>query len=269
MVPWGTLWWYFSEYVWEILIDFVTLDWGEIRHWLNRIIGWWAGLWDRIETVIDNADNWLQGQISSIQNLIWQGDYLVWELIERSVSFLSRTVDGLIENAVQWLSDQLALLQPWVQGLIDAATAWLQDIVDTATAWLLAQIDQAIGWVLDGLAWIGYYKDLITVWLVGAKDFIDWLWTTASGPLIALLSDPMGFVLGLLATSLVDFLNWWSTFGPGLMDFVATDLPALRNLLVVGLEFLLTLVDRPVETILELLAATFLSWLEQLIADNW
>lgn len=269
MVSWDLLWWYFSEYVWEILLSFVTLAWGEIRGWLDRIIGWWATLWNNIETVIDNADNWLQEQISSIKYLIWVGDYLAWELIERSVNTLRAIVDGLVENATQWLSEQVDAATAWFQALVDGAIAFAQDLVDTATAWLLEQIDQAIAWVLDGLAWIEFYEDLITVWLTDVKDFIDWLWITASSQLIAFLADPMGFVLGLLATSLVDLLNWWATFGGGLMDFVVSDLPALRNLLVVGLEFLLTLVDRPAETILELLTATFLGWLEQLIADNW
>lgn len=265
----GTWWWWFSEVIWEILVDFVTLNWGAIRDRLDQVIVWWTDLWDELWRRIDNITNWLTNQVNGIQNMIWVGDYLVWELIQRSVNTLRGIVDGLVENATQWLSEQVDAATAWFQGLVDGAIAFAQDLVDTATAWLLAQIDQAIGWVLDGLAWIEYYKDLITVWLAGVKDFIDWLWLTASSQLIAFLADPMGFVLGLLATSLVDFINWWTAWGASLMDFVVTDLPALRNLLVVGLEFLLTLVDRPVDTILDLLRDAFLDWLENLIAENW
>ncbi len=269
MVSWGTVWWYFAEYIWEILLAFVTLQWGIIRDWLDAIIGWWEWVWDRIYTIIKDGDDWLRGQIHAIWGKLWVGDYLVWELIEQSIAYIWEAIDGLVENAVQWLSDQLAIALAWFQDLIDGAIAFAQGLVDTATAWLLLQIEQAIGWVLDGLAWIEYYKDLIAVWLVDVKDFIDWLWNVANEHLVAFLADPMGYVLGLLAIPLIDLINWWAAWGAGLMDFVATDLPELRNLLVVGLEFLLTLVDRPVDTILELLTDAFLGWLEQLIADNW
>lgn len=262
---WNWLWSIF----WNAFIHAVLFQWTELQRDGENLKGWWRSLWSEIENRVNGVRSWAQGQISWLQGYAFGLYVQTVSLVYSTRDTIYGVVGSWVNDVRNWASGQLSWLQGYAFGLYLQVRAFAQSIVNAVYSWARPYIDNAIAWVRSIYEWVQPFRDLITNWLVGARAVIDWLWHYAWGQLQAFLSNPVGYVLGWLLTPITNLINWWQLHGSGLMDFVTNELPGLRNLLARGFAFLATFIDRPGQTILDLLTPIFLDWLEGLIADNW
>ena len=262
---WDWLWSIF----WNAFIHAITFNWTELGRDGGRLKDWWRSLWAEIENRIRGAKSWLMGYGFGlyVQAVNWINDRIAW--VRGQLSWLQGYAFGLYVQAVNWINARIG----WVHGravyLTNLARSFASSLVQQAKNVLYPYIDYWIRWVQARFEWIQPWRDLVTNWLVRAKGVIDWLWHTAWGGLQAFLNNPIGFVLGWLLDPIRNLINWWRTYGPGLMTFVANELADLRTLWDNGKRILKALVDNPESFIFDLLAPMFLDWLAGLIADSW
>jgi len=265
MQRWNDFW----SILWNILLAAVSLNWSGVQQGGADLVAWWDSLWSvilaRFQAVWDGVTN-LSDYISEVLSSVWDG-------MNYRFSVLWDDLMALIDSVWAGLWDNVLAIRDYLEGLIGAVYTYITDLLqiwlEAAIAAVTPFIQAAIAWVTDTFGWILDLQSLITGWLVAAKAVIDWLWNVAWTQLQAFLADPLGFVLGLLIDDIRNLLNWWIAWGEPLRNFVSEDLPALRNLLALGLTFLQTFVNDPLQTILDLIYPVFLDWLEDLIADNW
>jgi hypothetical protein len=262
-------WNWIGGLLWNLVVHAVSFQWGSLPGDIDAIKGWFSSFWGEIENRVNDAKNWARGQIS------WLSGYAF----------------GLYIQAVDWINSQIASARAWASGQIGSLRSLAYSLYNTARSYAYSLYTSAItlarntanavqshlqgvinfwvGWLRDRYEWILSYRWLVTDFLHGAQSVISWLWHTAWSNLQAFLADPKGFVLRELLGPVIDGINWWRKYGPLLANFAANQLPNLLNLLGVGFGLLMRFVDRPGQTILELIADRFIDWLAGLIADNW
>jgi hypothetical protein len=262
-------WNWIGSLLWNLVVHAVSFQWSSLGSDIDAIKGWFSSFWGAITGYADDIEDWARGRIS------WLSGYAF----------------GLYVQALDWINSQIASVRGWVSGQFSnlwntfwgkvsdlysyaysqytAAVSWARSKVDWAIAYLKDWATWWINWLRDRYEWILSYRWLVTDFLHGAQTVINWLWHTAWGNLQAFLADPKGWVLGTLLGPLIDGINWWRKYGPMLANFAVNQLPNLLNLLGVGFGLLMRFVDRPGQTILELIADRFIDWLAGLIADNW
>lgn len=265
----GWRWDWFWSILWSAFVHLITLQWSALLRDGDNLKGWWRSLWDEIENRLDGLKGWAEGRISWLKGYAFGLFYRLGMDAARWVGDLRVSLTARINDIITSIYTTRDWLVDLAHRLKNEAIGWAQGAVDQVRAWAEHYTNAARDWLYNAFVWVQNFRDLLSNWLVGARAVIDWLWHHAWGQLQSFLANPLGYVLGWLLDPIRNFINWWSFWGGSLRDFVVQDLPGLRNLLARGLSFLLTFVDRPGETILNLLYPIFLSWVENLIADNW
>lgn len=253
----------------SVISHVITLNLIGLNQDLGDFLDWWDWLWDLILYRVD---------------AVWTGLTSLGDFVTEALHGVGIRITNLGQEVYAWAVEQIQaawdLLWAEIVGVYDYAVAaiaklkaWVEDlfrdILDAAIAVVTPLIDAAKAWVSDTFGWILDSYTLFTEWLAGVKDAVTWLATYAWTSLQSFLSDPLGFVLGLLGATVINMVNWWLEFAEPLSNFLTLDLPDLQELMAQGLTFLQTLVSAPLQTILDLLYPIFLDWFEQLIADNW
>lgn len=262
---WGWLW----SIIWNILVHAVTLQWGLLAGDAESFKSWWRSLWGEIENRLNDLRSWANSQISWLKGYAFGQIYQLSMTVAGWITDLRVTLTRTVDSVRSWAQGQINWLIGLAYSLYNQARDFAQSIVNQVYAWVRPYVDSAIHWLRGLYEWIQPFRELITGWLMGARAAVDWLWHRAWGALQAFLANPIGFVLGWLFDPIRNLINWWQTYGPGLMTFVANELHDLRTTWENGKRILKALVDNPEHFIFDLLAPMFLDWLEQLIADNW
>jgi phage-related protein len=262
-------WNWIGGLLWNLVVHAVSFQWGSLGSDIDAIKGWFSSFWGAITGYADDVRNWARGQIS------WLSGY-AFGLYVQATNLISSKINDLrswAQGRISWVSGYAYGLylqaRNWIDSQVSSVRSWAQGLVSGVYAWARPYIDWAVNGVRNLFAWIQPYRDLITNFLVGARSVISWLWHVAWGNLQAFLADPKGWVLRELLGPIVNGINWWKQYGPLLANFAANQLPNLLNLLGVGFGLLMRFVDRPGETILELIGERFIDWFAGLIADNW
>lgn len=266
-MDWRWIW--FWTIVWNAFIHAVTLNWIALQQDGEDLKTWWRSLWDEITNRLDRLRDWAEGRVNWLKGYAFGLFYQLGMDAARWVANLRVELTPIINSVRTWAEGRINWLRQYAERLKNEAVQWARNSIDAAKATLYPYIDSVARGILDLFAWVDSYKWVITEWLQVSQASINWLRDWALGRLQSFLHDPIGYVLGWLLDPIVNLINWWAAWGHFLRDFVTQDLPALRNLLARGLGFLLTFVDRPGETILNLLYPIFLDWIEQVIVDNW
>lgn len=262
---WDWLW----SILWNAFLHAVFFQWSALGQDGDRLKGWWRSFWGEVENRVASVRNWASGRISWLSGyalgLYYQALVIVYR-IERAVR---DTINWQINNLRAWANGRVSWLQGYAFGLYVQAINLVNSIRSAIENWARGYVDYWRGWLYDRFVWIQSFRDLIAGWLVRARAVIDWLWHYAWSRLQAFLNDPLGFALGWLLNPIRDAINWWQRYGPLLANFAANQLPDLLNLLSAGFSLLRRFVDRPGETILELIADAFVDWAAGVIADRW
>jgi len=200
------------------------------------------------------------------------------------VKYAEAAIPGWITDAVSFVRYQVIPLWNWVvwavQWLSNFASGIGTTIWNTATAvfWaLIAPFQNALNWLTTTLSAFGsqlltfiqnvpgqIYAAVVQFWdTITAPLRYYWnvwtvLWNNFNQTLTAFLSDPGGYIANLLLSwitallapfrPLLDFLAWWQNKGA---------------------HYLVAFVDDPAQFVFDMVAPRFLSWLAQLIAENW
>lgn len=262
---WDWLW----TALWNLALYIVTLQWTNIQSTLDYIRNWFSWLWDEIVDLVDDVRSFATDWINYALNYAWS-----------VYGWATAYADDIRESIVAWVYEWVAYLEGVANNVYAVCIAYAYDTVMWAYNTLYGYFEDTWSWVYevtdyyyhliwDRIAWVTDYYDLIAGWLVYARDALNWLWQEAIHALQAFIADPIGFVLGTFYHPIIDTINAWATYGAALVDFAINDLPDIRSLLATGFSFLMNFIDRPVETVLELLVPTFVDWLAGLIADSW
>lgn len=262
-------WVWFWSIIWSLCVHLVTFNWGAVQQDGADLRAWWQSLWAEISNRISGLRSYLLGYAFGIyvQVMNWINSQIAW--VRGQLSWLQGYAFGLYVQAMNWVNDRIAWLRGIAYDLYNQARAFAQAAVDAFRYWVIPWVQGWVNNIRSWYDWIQGYRSLITGWLTQAKAVIDWLWHTAWGRLQAFLRDPIGYVLGWLLDPIRNLLGFWWDYGQRLRAFIVNDLSNLRNLLAAGFPLLRRFVDRPAETILELLAPVFIEWLAGLVADNW
>lgn len=251
------------------IIHVATFQWDRLDADLFWFKNWWSSYWSEIENRLDNLKGWAEGRISYLKGYAFGLFYQLGMDAARWVGDLRVSLTNWVNDLITWIHGRVNWLTDLAYRLKNEAIDWARGKADAVQTWARGYVDALIAWAVSVYQWLQPLRDLLGAWLPWVRGAIDWLKDYAWGHLQAFLANPIGYVMGWLLDPIVNLVNWWSAWGGSLRDFVVQDLPGLRNLLARGLSFLLTFVDRPGETILNLLYPVFLNWVENLIADNW
>ena len=265
----GWRWDWFWSILWSAFIHAVTFQWTALQQDGANLREWWRSLWDEIARRLDDLKGWAEGRISWLKGYGFGLFYQLSMDAARWVADLRTSLTRWINDIITWFNDTRNWLVDLAYRLKDEAIGWARGKADAVQTWARGYIDALIAWAVSVYQWLQPLRDLLSSWLPWVRGAIDWLKNYAWGHLQAFLANPLGYVLGWLLDPIVNLVNWWSAWGPGLRDFVVQDLPSLRNLLARGLSFLLNLVDHPMDVILEAIAPVFIDWLAHLIEENW
>lgn len=262
-------WDWFWSILWNMFLHAVTFQWGELGSDGEDLKDWWRSLWDEITRIVDDVEDWARGQIS-----YWSG--YAYGLYVQAIDWVNSSIasvwSGITSSAdaiYSWAQSWFDWLSSLAYSVRDEAIAIAQSLVNSVYDWAYPYIDSVKWWVYDQFAWIQSYYDLVVNWLQTVRGGLDWLYWNAIGEIQAFLGDPLNYVLGWLRSPLEYWIGQLQQWGSDIIGFVTEDLADLRNLLATGYSFLMTFIDRPTETILELLVPTFVDWLAGLIADSW
>lgn len=262
---WDWLWSIF----WNAFLHAVFFQWSSLAQDGESLKSWWRSLWSEIENRVNDVRSWASRRISWLQGYAAGLYYQALVIVYRIEGAVRSTIDQRISSLWTWASGRISWLQGYALGLYYQALNVVYGIRSQIEAALRPYVDAAISWVRSLYKWIQPYRELISGWLVQARSAVDWLWHHAWRQLQAFLANPLHFVLGWLIDPIRNAINWWQQYGPLLANFAANQLPSLLNLLAAGFSLLRRFVDRPAETILELIADTFVDWAAGVIADRW
>jgi hypothetical protein len=216
----------------------------DLRNWaqgrISYLSGYAYGLFVRgvnliysvRNTVYNVVSGWVNTARSYAASLYNLARSLAWDLYSRARGFAQNLVNGVyawvrpyIDNAVNWVRG----LYQWIQPYRDLITDWLGR-VRSAIDWLRYQawgrlqrfladpIGFVLGWLLDPIRnlinWWKRYGPLLMNFVANELAELYTLWANGKRILKALVNNPEGFILDLLAPMFLDWLagliadNW-------------------------------------------------------------
>ena len=216
----------------------------DLRNWAQGKISWLQGYafglyWQGVSLIYSTRDaikSEIAGWVNSARSLAYslrdQVQALAWSLYNQARNFAQGIVNRVyawarpyIDSAVNWVRGLYQWIQPfkWLitQFLAGARSAisWLWHTAwGTLQAFLANPIGFVLGWLLNPLRnlinWWQRYGPLLMTFV--ANELSEWytLWQNGKRILKALVNDPEGFILDLLAPRFLDWLagliadNW-------------------------------------------------------------
>jgi len=169
--------------------------------------------------------NWINGQISWIRGL-------AENLYYQARMFAQSIVDGLRNWVIPWVHDWINRIRSWydwMQGYRAIITGWLMQaraVIDWLwhqawghlQAFLRDPLGYVLGWLLNPIRnlinWWGQYGPLLMTFVANELADLYTLWENGKRILQALIDDPEGFILDLIAPKFIDWLagliadNW-------------------------------------------------------------
>lgn len=229
---------------WQSLWDEIA---GRIDGAKSWVQGYAFGLYVQALAWINSQVDWVKGRLSWLQGYAfglyvqavnWINDRINWirgfaeSLYWQARGFAQAIVDGLRNWVIPWVQSWVNYIRSWydwIQGYRSLITGWLMQaraVIDwlwhqawgQLQAFLRDPIGYVLGWLLNPIRnfvnWWQRYGPLLMTFVANELAALYTLWTNGRRILEALVDDPEGFVLDLLAPMFIDWLagliadNW-------------------------------------------------------------
>lgn len=160
---------------------------------VGYVNGWFGNLQNAINQVYGTIYNWVDDRIGGIYNSV--------------ISVLN----GALQSVVDWVSKIPGEIQNWVNGQIN----WVQRWVSDNFGWVF-QIQGALQQVLDFISG-------------GLIDYIYYLINTVMPQFVAFFDDPIAFLYGLFAPTILEYLSFLLGYALGTTKYELPRTPLWRK----------------------------------------